>query len=141
MADATLKKPLPTITTEAKPFWDATARQKLVMQRCQNCRAWVWTPRPGCFECGSERLEWTELSGHGEIYSFTVIRQVVGRAASKAFEPDVPYVVAWIDLEEGPRMISNVVGCPVEDVKLGMKVSVVFEQQSPEIWLPKFKTT
>ena len=66
-------------------------------------------------------------------------RQVVGRAASKAFEPEVPYVVAWIDLEEGPRMISNVIGCPVENVKLGMKVSVLFEQQSPEIYLPKFK--
>jgi uncharacterized OB-fold protein len=95
--------------------------------------------RPSCFECGSERLAWTPMSGKGEVYSFTVIRQVVGRAASKAFEPDIPYVIAWVDLEEGPRMITNVVGCGVEDVKLGMKVSVVFEQQSPEIWLPKFK--
>ena len=80
------------------------------------------------------------MSGKGEVYSFTVIRQVVGRAASKAFEPDIPYVIAWVDLEEGPRMITNVVGCG-EHVKLGMKVSVVFEQQSPEIWLPKFKPT
>ena len=138
MAEATLKKPVPAITTEAKPFWDEAAQNKLVMQRCEECRAYVWTPRPACFECGSEQVEWTQLSGKGEIYSFTVIRQIVGRAASKAFEPDVPYVVAWIDLEEGPRMISNVIGCPVEDVKIGMKVSVEFEQQSPEIWLPKF---
>ena len=79
------------------------------------------------------------MSGKGEVYSFTVIRQVVGRAASKAFEPEIPYVIAWVDLEEGPRMITNVVGCRVEDVKLSMKVSVLFEQQSPEIWLPKFK--
>ena len=79
------------------------------------------------------------MSGKGEVYSFTVIRQVVGRAASKAFEPEIPYVIAWVDLEEGPRMITNVVGCRVEDVKLDMKVSVLFEQQSPEIWLPKFK--
>jgi uncharacterized OB-fold protein len=64
---------------------------------------------------------------------------VVGRAASKAFEPDVPYVVAWIDLEEGPRIITNVIGCPPDDLKIGMKVSVVFEQASPEIWLAKFK--
>ena len=139
MTEATLKKPLPAITTEAKPFWDEAAQNKLVMQRCEECRAYVWTPRPACFECGSEQVEWTQLSGKGEIYSFTVIRQIVGRAASKAFEPDVPYVVAWIDLEEGPRMISNVIGCPVEDAKIGTKVSVVFEQQSPEIWLPKFK--
>jgi uncharacterized OB-fold protein len=139
MAETAIKKPLPQIAAEAKPFWDAAAQQKLVMQRCQDCHAWVWTPRPACFECGSSRVEWTPLSGRGEIYSFTVIRQVVGRAASKAFEPDVPYVVAWVDLEEGPRMISNVIDCPVEEVELGLKVSVAFEQQSPEIWLPKFK--
>ena len=139
MAELDIRKPLPGITTEAKPFWDAAAQQKLVMQRCQDCRAWVWTPRPSCFECGSERVEWTPMSGKGEVYSFTVIRQVVGRAASKAFEPDIPFVIAWVDLEEGPRMITNVIGCGVEDVNLGMKVSVVFEQQSPEIWLPKFK--
>jgi uncharacterized protein len=139
MADTNLQKPLPTITTEAKPFWDGAANNKLLMQRCLDCRNYVWTPRPGCFQCGSEDLAWQELSGKGEVYSFTVIRQVVGRAASQAFEKDIPYVIAWIDLNEGPRMISNVVGCPVEDVKLGMKVSVIFDQQSPEVWLPKFK--
>ncbi|MGB7950586.1 MAG: OB-fold domain-containing protein, partial [Candidatus Binatia bacterium] len=99
----------------------------------------VWTPRPLCNECGSARVEWTAMSGKGEVYSFAVIRQVVGRAASKAFEPDVPYVVAWVDLAEGPRMISNIIRCPIEDVQMGMQVSVVFEQQSPEIWLPKFR--
>ena len=139
MSEAHDRKPLPTITPEAKPFWDGAANNKLLMQRCRDCRKYVWTPRPSCFECGSERLDWQELSGTGEVYSFTVIRQVVGRAASPAFEKDIPYVIAWIDLDEGPRMISNVVGCPVEAVKLRMKVSVIFDQQSPEIWLPKFK--
>jgi hypothetical protein len=139
MAEIDIGKPLLAVTPEAKPFWEAAAQRKLVMQRCQDCRAWVWTPRPSCNECGGDRLEWTPMSGNGEVYSFTVIRQVVGRAASKAFEPDIPYVVAWVDLDEGPRMITNIVGCPVEDVKLGMKVSVVFEQASQNIWLPKFK--
>jgi uncharacterized OB-fold protein len=139
MAEADLRKPLPAITNEAKPFWDAAAENKLIMQRCADCAAWVWTPRPVCNECGSARVEWTAMSGKGEVYSFTVIRQVVGRAASKAFEPDVPYVVAWVDLAEGPRMISNIIRCPIEDVQMGMQVSVVFEQQSPEIWLPKFR--
>jgi uncharacterized OB-fold protein len=124
---------------EAKPFWDAAAQNKLVMQDCNDCGAWVWTPRPLCNECGSERVEWTPMSGKGEIYSFTVIRQVVGRAASQAFAPDIPYVIAWVDLDEGPRMITNIVSCPVEEVKLGMKVSVLFEQASKDIWLPKFK--
>jgi uncharacterized OB-fold protein len=139
MTETPNKKPLPTITPEAKPFWDGAANNKLLMQRCLDCSNFVWTPRPRCFQCGSEQLEWQELSGNGEVYSFTVIRQVVGRAASPAFEKDIPYVIAWIDLNEGPRMISTVVGCPVENVKLGMKVSVIFDQQSPEIWLPKFK--
>lgn len=139
MAELDVRKPLPAVTPEAKPFWDAAAQNKLTIQRCQECKAWVWTPRPSCNECGSERVEWTPMSGQGEVYSFTVIRQVVGRAASKAFEPDIPYVVAWVDLEEGPRLITNIVQCPAESVKLGMKVTVAFEQSTPQIWLPKFK--
>jgi hypothetical protein len=139
MAELDIRKPLPAITTEAKPFWDAAAQQKLMIQRCQSCNAWVWTPRPSCNECGSEKVEWTQMSGNGEVYSFTVIRQVVGRAASKSFEPDIPYVIAWVDLAEGPRLITNIVGCPVDDVKLGMKVAVQFEQASEKVWLPKFK--
>ena len=139
MAELDVSKPLPAITTEAKPFWDAAAQQKLMIQRCQDCHAWVWTPRPSCNECGSEKIEWTQMSGKGEVYSFTVIRQVVGRAASKSFEPDIPYVIAWVDLDEGPRLITNVIGCPVEAVKLGMKVPVQFEKASEKVWLPKFK--
>ena len=79
------------------------------------------------------------MSGKGAVYSFTVIRQIVGRAASKAFEPDIPYVVAWVDLEEGPRLITNIVGCPVDQVKLAMKVTVQFDKAAEKIWLPKFR--
>ena len=139
MADAEARKPVPAIMPEAKPFWEAAAQQKLKIQRCGNCNAWVWTPRPACFECGSETLVWTEVSGRGKVYSFTVIRQIVGRGSSQAFQNDIPYVVAWVDLEEGPRLTTNIVGCAVEDVKLDMKVAVVFEQASPEVWMPKFK--
>jgi uncharacterized protein len=139
MAELDLRKPLPAITAEAKPFWDAAAQEELAIQRCQECAAWVWTPRPSCSECGSERVQWTPMSGRGQVYSFTVIRQIVGRAASKAFEPDIPYVVAWVDLEEGPRLITNIIGCPVDQVKLGMKVTVQFDKASEKIWLPKFK--
>ena len=139
MAELDVSKPLPAITTEAKPFWDAAAQQKLIIQRCHDCNAWVWTPRPSCNECGSEKVEWTPMSGKGEVYSFTVIRQVVGRTTSKSFKPDIPYVIAWVDLAEGPRLITNIIGCPVEDVKLGMKVTVQFEKASEKVWLPKFR--
>jgi uncharacterized OB-fold protein len=139
MSDDRARKPLPQINAVTRPFWDAAALGRLSMPRCRQCDAFTFPPRPACGECGGTELEWTDLSGRGSIYSFTVIRQVVGGPAAKAFEPDIPYVVAWIDLAEGPRLVSNVVDCPVEAVTIGMPVEVVFEQASPEVWLPKFK--
>ncbi len=134
-----LGKPLPQPTSISRPFWQAAAQQRLVMQRCTRCNAYVWTPRAACFECGSEALEWQQLCGRGAVHSFTVIRQVAGRGASAAFAAGLPYVLALIDLEEGPRMLSNVIGCGVDDVVIDMRVDVVFEQASDTIWLPKFR--
>lgn len=137
-AQREIPKPLPEITPVTRPFWDAAAAGKLVMQRCADCRSWIWCPRPVCVECGGEKLEWTPLSGRGEIFAFTVIREVVGRAL-RGFAPDIPYVTAWIDLEEGPRICSNVVQCPIENVAIGMAVQVLFEDAGNGIFLPKFK--
>jgi uncharacterized protein len=128
MSDDRARKPLPQLNAVTRPFWEAAARGQL-----------TWPPLPSCGECGSAALEWTRLSGRGMVYSFTVIRQIVGGPSARAFEPDIPYVVAWIDLEEGPRLVSNIVGCPIEQVTIGMAVEVVLEQASAEIWLPKFK--
>jgi uncharacterized OB-fold protein len=133
-----IPKPLPEITPVNKPFWEAAAQGRLVMQRCGECASWVWCPRPACVECGSDKLNWTQLGGHGRVFAFTVIREVVGRAL-RGFEKDIPYVTAWIDLDEGPRICSNVVGCPIEKVAIGMKVEVFFEKASQGIVLPKFK--
>ena len=133
-----IKKPLPEITPITKPFWDATTKGKLVMQRCSDCQSWVWCPRPACVECGGDHLDWTPLSGRGHVFAFTVIREVAGRALG-GFEKDIPYVTAWIDLDEGPRLCSNVIGCPIEKVRIGMEVEVVFQKVSLGISLPKFK--
>ena len=133
-----IPKPLPQITPVTQPFWDAAARGKLVMQRCADCRSWVWCPRPACVECGGGNLAWSPLSGRGEVFAFTVIREVVGQALL-GFAGDIPYVTAWIDLEEGPRICSNVVQCPVGEVAIGMAVEVVFEEAGPGVALPKFK--
>ena len=133
-----ISKPLPEITPVTQPFWEAAANGKLVMQRCGDCRSWVWCPRPACVECGSEKLAWTPLSGRGQVFAFTVIREVVGRAL-RGFAGDIPYVTAWIDLDEGPRICSNVIGCAIEQVKIGMPVEVVFEKAGPGISLPKFR--
>jgi uncharacterized OB-fold protein len=133
-----IPKPLPEITPVTQPFWEAAAKGQLVMQRCSDCRSWVWCPRPACVECGSEKLEWTLLSGRGDVFAFTVIREVVGRAL-RGFASDIPYVTAWVDLEEGPRICSNIVGCPIEKVTIGMPVEVAFEEAGQGIFLPKFR--
>jgi len=133
-----IPKPLPEITPVTQPFWEAAANRRLVMQRCRDCGSWVWCPRPACVECGGERLEWTRLSGRGAVFAFTVIREVVGRAL-RGFASDIPYVTAWIDLEEGPRICSNIVGCPIDNVTIGMAVEVIFEEAAQGIFLPKFR--
>ena len=130
-------KPLPEMTPVTQPSWTAAVEQTLALQRCQTCQAWVWCPRPSCTTCGSVHLEWTEVSGRGVVYTFTIIRQVVGRVA-RAFEPDIPYIVAWIDLDEGPRICSNIVNCPIEQVTIGMPVQVFFDKVSADVALPKF---
>lgn len=133
-----IRKPLPEIVPLTQPFWEAAAKRHLVIQRCGDCHAWVWCPRPACVECGSEKLQWTPVSGRGKVFAFSVIREVVGRAL-RAFEGDLPYVAAWVDLDEGPRLTSNIVECPIEKVKIGMEVEAVFEEAAPGIFLPKFK--
>ena len=92
-----IKKPLPEITPVNQPFWDGAKAGKLMMQKCQNCGTWVFCPRPVCGDCASDKLEWVQVSGKGKIFSFTVIREVVGQAL-RGFAPDIPYVTAWIDL-------------------------------------------
>jgi uncharacterized OB-fold protein len=140
MADVAreIRKPLPEITPVNQRFWEAAKEGKLMMQRCKDCQSWVWCPRPICVDCNSDKLEWTSLSGRGKIFSFTVIREVVGREL-RGFASDIPYVTAWIDLDEGPRICSNVIGCPIESVKIGMDVQVAFEDTGEGISLPKFR--
>lgn len=132
------RRPLPEVTELTEPFWRAARKGRLVMQRCRSCREYVWCPRPACMECGDPELDWQELSGRGTVYSFTVIRQLAGRGA-RAFEKDIPYVIAWVDLEEGPRFYTNIVQCPVDRVEIGMAVEVVFEPAGNDISLPKFR--
>jgi len=131
------KRPLPKVTELTEPFWTATKAGKLMMQRCKACSELVWCPRPACIECGSDQLGWEQVSGRGTVYSFTVIRQVAGRGA--AFAQDIPYVLAWVDLEDGPRYYTNIVDCPIDEVAIGMPVEVTFVTVTDEITLPKFK--
>lgn len=129
------EKPLPVVDADTRQFWEAAREHRLLIRYCPDCGRYVYYPRAICPHCHSDRLEWREASGEGTIYSFTVSR----RPAGPAFEDDVPYVVAIIELEEGPRMMSNVKTDDVEKVRIGERVLVAFEDVTDEITLPKFE--
>lgn len=100
--------PVPDPSTISAPYWAATARRELVMQRCDDCRRLVWFPRHMCPHCTGFALRWEQLSGHGVIYAVSVHH----RPAHPAFADRVPYSVVLVDLEEGARIMSNVFGPP-----------------------------
>ncbi len=129
------QKPIPQIDEESKPFWEACKRHELYMQKCRDCGTLRYYPRALCGKCLSSDTEWVKCSGRGEIYTFTVTYQNRGAG----FRDELPYVLAYIELEEGVRMMSNVVECEPEKVSIGMPVEVVFEDINDEIALPRFK--
>ena len=127
-------KPAPGPDPETEPYWRAAHEGRLLVQRCRSCGNHQLYPRWRCLRCRGE-VEWVDASGRGTVYSFTVIRQNF----SRSFKHLIPYVVALVDLEEGPRLMTNVVGCPPEDVRIGMAVRVRFEPVSDEAALPLFE--
>jgi hypothetical protein len=133
----TYPKPLPEVTSLTKPFWEAAKRHELVLQRCRRCHEHQWFPRPWCLHCGGRELDWAPVSGRGTVYSFTIIRQVVGN--SPAFQADLPFPIGLIELEEGPRMYATLVNCSPDEVQIGQRVRVVFDDVTPDLALPKFE--
>ncbi|HSP96483.1 MAG TPA: Zn-ribbon domain-containing OB-fold protein [Candidatus Dormibacteraeota bacterium] len=127
-------KPIPAITPDMRPFYEAAQRHELRVQRCRGCGALRFPARAICSDCLSTDAEWVPVSGRGEIYSFNVMHQVY----HPGFAAEVPYAVVLVKLEEGPKMISNVVGIDAHAVRIGMPVRVVFEPLSDEVTLPKF---
>lgn len=126
-------KPLPKPSPTSRPFWDAAKRHELLLQRCGACSKFIYYPRPRCPHCFSDRLKWEQCSGKGTLYSYTVVR----RAASRAFA-DAPYVLAIVELAEGPRMTTNIVA-PPEQLRVDMPVTVFFDDVTPGHTLVKFK--
>ena len=123
IVDATLPVPPTSSTIENQPFWDAIGDGRFVLPRCTACGLVIWYPRGFCPSCArTDTVEWLEASGRGEVYSLTVIRKGRGPWADAA-----PFVAAYVELEEGPRVMSNIVGCPVDDVHIGQAVEVVIE--------------
>lgn len=134
MTEAPLKHfPRPTPETEA--YWEGCRKHELLLQRCTQCNEFQFYPRIICTNCASEDLEWVKGSGRGQVLTFAIVR----RAVSEAYAADVPYVVALIQLDEGPTMMSNIVQCDPETVKIGSPVQVIFEDWSEEISVPQFR--
>jgi uncharacterized OB-fold protein len=129
----TLPAPAPIVNAETKHFWDATQEGKLLLTRCKECNTVIWYPRAFCPECSSFDTEWVEASGRGTIYSYTVNRRGQGDYRDMAF------VLAYVELEEGPRMLTNIVDCDIESVRVGDAVEVVFHPTSAGPALPRFR--
>ncbi len=129
-----IERPVPSPDLDSQPYWDATREHRLVLQRCASCSQFWFYPRARCPHCWSPDFTWEEVSGLGTVYSFTVIR----RAPTPAFTPAVPYVVALIDLDEGPRVMSNVLGLDVADVRIDLRVRVAWEDIGDGLALPVF---
>ena len=128
-------KPVPT--EDSEPYWEYCAKGELRMQRCGACGHVRFPPSALCPRCLSEGHEWAALSGRGRVWSWVVFHQ----AYYPGYADDVPYNTAIIELEEGPRMHTNIVGCANEDIHIGMPVEVLFEPLDDEIQLPKFRPT
>jgi uncharacterized OB-fold protein len=133
MAD--YKKPLPIPDMDSKEFWDGCHRHELLLQKCQKCHSFHYPPAPVCPTCFSSDLKWEKVSGKAEVYTFSIVR----RAPNPDWEADMPYVVGVAQLDEGPRIVTNFIGCKPEDLKIGMKVQVSFEDATETVSLPKFK--
>jgi uncharacterized OB-fold protein len=129
------KKPLPRIDEESKGFWEACQRHELCVQKCRACGTFRYYPRALCPACLSSDTDWVLSSGRGSVYTYTVTHQ--NQAAG--FRDELPYVLAYVELEEGVRLLTNIVNCAPQDVKIGMQVEVVFDDVTPEASLPKFK--
>lgn len=116
-----MSRPTPHPSPVSRQFWEACARHELVLQRCAGCSTAVFYPRSVCPACGSSRLEWGPASGSGTLYSYTVARRATHRRLR------APYVIAIVELDEGPRMTSTVVGTDLDDLAIGSRLQVDFE--------------
>lgn len=128
-------KPVPIPDEASKPFFDGAREHLLLLQQCSACRAVMWPVKSRCDNCLSPDVTWVPASGRGTLYSFALVHQVY----HPGFASEAPYNVAQVDLEEGLRILTNIVGCSNADLHIGMSLQVTFEEISDEVTLPKFK--
>ena len=125
--------PLPRPTELSRPHWDGCREGRLRVQRCAACGGYVFIPQPLCTHCQAGPLEWVDSTGRGTLYSFTTVH----RPQRPEFQ--VPYTVAIVELEEGFHMLTNLIDCAPEAMRIGMPLEVTFRKMSEEIHLPMFR--
>ena len=126
---------LPTPDTETQPFWDAARDGTLLLRRCNACEQAHFYPRNFCPSCWSDDVEWFEASGAATLYTWSVVHA----NDLPPFGERVPYVAAVVDLAEGPRMMTNVVGCEPDALEIGMPLRVTFEDRGDDLTVPVFR--
>ena len=134
-SESRYQKPLPAISSMNRPYWEGLKRRQLRMQKCAGCGQIWYPPSPLCPGCWSRDFDWQQLSGRGRINSWVVFHQ----AYFRSFAADIPYNVVEVELDEGPRILANLIGIANTDIRSGMPVEIVFDDVSAEVTLAKFK--
>jgi len=132
---AEYKKPLPAISSLSAPYWDGLKQRAVKLQRCDGCHKLWYPPGPFCPNCWSRNFTWEKLSGQGKVNSWVVFHQ----AYFSSVKDEIPYNVAEVELDEGPRLLTNLVGIDNADIKIGIPVEVVFDDVTDEVTLAKFR--
>jgi uncharacterized OB-fold protein len=120
--------PAPAVTPETRPFWDAAAEGRLVIKGCSSCGQAHHYPRPICPFCGRDATEWRAASGRGTVYSYSVFRRA-----------PIPYAIAYVTLEEGVTVMTNIVDCDLDAIRIGQPVAVVFKPTDGGPPVPMFR--
>ena len=125
----------PAVDWETRAYWEGAGRHELVLQRCRDCGTLQHRPRAVCASCLSGSIEHFRASGRGSVYTFSITHQ----NQAPGFREALPYVLAYVELEEGPRLLTNVVGCAPDDVEIGMPVVADYADAEGGIAIPRFR--
>jgi uncharacterized protein len=135
VAEGAYAKPLPRINRLSRPFWEGAKRHELLLQRCAACGRHRFPPSERCAGCLATEHAWVRASGRGKVWSW--IRMWQGYFP--AFDAERPYVVAYVELDEGPRLMTSIIDCNPDEIGCEMSVEVVFDDVTDEVTLPRFR--
>lgn len=126
---------LPNVDADSRPYWESAKAHAVKMQKCSRCEEFRFYPSPACHFCGSLEFEWAPISGKGAVYSFTILE----RAKGNSFADLVPVAIVMVSLDEGPVILSNLIEYEPDELSIGMRVTMDYEDVTDEITLPMFR--